>query len=626
MSGVSDPDDSSETGLVATIVPDPIRRSFALKFVLVLFLMGLIVVAVGLTATQLLTAQVEQTVEDEHRQLANQQATTVETWLQRNAVSVRLSSQNDAWSLPKERAASLKTARTDTWTVMFGVDQLHLVERTGNGTFRAIESATIDRGETLASANRGWVAERVPNNMPDSSVAMSSVYRTGDRYVIGFVSPVRFTSDRYLVAEFGVDGLRKSLAKVGAGQNQSAQFTQIVGGDGIVQAATSTSEIGTVYASGAGSNPIQCVLEHPGVGGTCFEARMGPNDVYDGTYTVATAQVTVEGLTDDWVVAVHTPTEEAFAFVTTLRKLGFLATIVGFVLFGIVGAGLGLSITRSIDQLRAKAVEMEQGNLDVTIETDRIDAIGQLYGSLDSMREALSIQIDEAQQARKEAEVSRAEAMEMNQYLQRKAEEYSETMERCAAGDLTQRMEPDGENESMDRIASSFNGMIAELEKTTGQLATFADEVETSGEVVYESAANVREASEQAADSIQQISADTDDQIDRLEAVQDDLEAAIESLETVDAEADLSDSIENLRTIADAIDEILDLAEDTLEESETVSGAAEEQAAELSEVSQRAEDLTRYARPLDDVLNRFETDSEHEFYFPTGPGASDDEE
>jgi len=269
---------------------------------------------------------------------------------------------------------------------------------------------------------------------------------------------------------------------------------------------------------------------------------------------------------------------------------------------------------------------MEQGNLDIDIETDRIDAIGQLYGSLDSMRKALSIQIDEAQQARKEAEVSRAEAMEMNQYLERKAEEYSETMERCAAGDLTQRMEPDGENESMDRIAASFNEMIAELEKTTGQLATFADEVETSGEVVFESAANVREASEQAADSIQQISADTDDQIERLEAVRDDLDAAIDAFEGIESpDVAFDDAIENLQTVADAIDEILAIAEDTVGEAETVSEAAEEQAAELSEVSQRAEDLTRYARPLDDVLSRFETDSEHEFYFPTGPGASDDE-
>ncbi|MFC6973560.1 hypothetical protein ACFQL1_01000 [Halomicroarcula sp. GCM10025709] len=54
-------------------------------------------------------------------------------------------------------------------------------------------------------------------------------------------------------------------------------------------------------------------------------------------------------------------------------------------------------------------------------------------------------------------------------------------------------------------------------------------------------------------------------------------------------------------------------------ESETVAGAAEEQAAELNEVSSRAEQLKRYAQPLGDILGRFETEAEHEFVFSGGP-------
>jgi hypothetical protein len=68
-------------------------------------------------------------------------------------------------------------------------------------------------------------------------------------------------------------------------------------------------------------------------------------------------------------------------------------------------------------------------------------------------------------------------------------------------------------------------------------------------------------------------------------------------------------------------------------EAENVAGAAEEQAAELNEVSERANDLQRYAAPLRDILGRFETEAEHEFVFsvgPTGgaasPGSSPDED
>jgi hypothetical protein len=63
-------------------------------------------------------------------------------------------------------------------------------------------------------------------------------------------------------------------------------------------------------------------------------------------------------------------------------------------------------------------------------------------------------------------------------------------------------------------------------------------------------------------------------------------------------------------------------------ESETVAGAAEEQAAELNEVSSRAEKPKRYAQPLGDILNRFETEAEHEFVFSGGPsqGLAEDED
>jgi len=58
---------------------------------------------------------------------------------------------------------------------------------------------------------------------------------------------------------------------------------------------------------------------------------------------------------------------------------------------------------------------------------------------------------------------------------------------------------------------------------------------------------------------------------------------------------------------------------DDMQESEAVAGAAEEQAAELNEVTSRTKQLKRYARPLGDILERFETDAEHEFVFSGGP-------
>ncbi len=43
--------------------------------------------------------------------------------------------------------------------------------------------------------------------------------------------------------------------------------------------------------------------------------------------------------------------------------------------------------------------------------------------------------------------MSRAEALEVNKYLQKKAEEFSDVMEETTAGNLTERMATDGEND-----------------------------------------------------------------------------------------------------------------------------------------------------------------------------------
>jgi methyl-accepting chemotaxis protein len=212
----------------------------------------------------------------------------------------------------------------------------------------------------------------------------------------------------------------------------------------------------------------------------------------------------------------------------------------------------------------------------------------------------------------------------MADYLQEKAEEFSVAMEQTAAGDMTTRMETDGENESMDRIAEEFNEMIEELEKTTGQLKSFSEEVAESGDVVLSSAESVREASEQVAESVQKISDEAYEQKDRLQAVSEDLDELVVSLEAFEDEhdVDFSDTLEQFRSVATELQTAADISEEMMAESETVAGAAEEQAAELNEVSSRAEKLKRYARPLGDILERFETEAEHEFVFSGGPSQS----
>ncbi|WP_245683234.1 HAMP domain-containing protein [Halovenus aranensis] len=327
-------------------------------------------------------------------------------------------------------------------------------------------------------------------------------------------------------------------------------------------------------------------------------------------------------------VVTETPKSAAFE-VRDIVAQNFGLTLGFAFLFLLVGIGAGGWVAiRDLNSLASRAEEMGEGDLDVDLETNRKDEIGILYDEFDDMRSDLKERIteaedarDEAESARKEAEVARAEAEEMATYLQEKAETYSKIMQEVGMGDMTQRMEPDGEEESMDQIAEQFNEMIEELEKTTGQLKSYVDEVEEAGAEVEQSAETVRDASEQVADSIQKISDDAYNQKERLKEISETMDEVTDELEAAAAEegVDIEDSLANIREVATNVNNIAELSEETMAEAEHVAGAAEEQAAELNEVSERANDLQRYAQPLRDILGRFETEAEHEFVFSVGP-------
>jgi methyl-accepting chemotaxis protein len=626
-----DSEQSAVLGALQSVTPEFIRKSFAIKFGLVLLIMALSIGAIGVAATQVITDQTESNVESEFLGDAQQQADIIEQWIETNRLQTQLLSEDEVWAqdtIETEPARQRDELSAD-------VVHVHVIED-GNQGPRVIGGTDLEDGSDLQDTARGWFIEpQVFNNrilnLEATEVYVSDTYTVGDETVVGFVSPVSTVEDRYLFIEVSVSDVQRSLR--GSNPEEDVGFTQAVntgpyqtddgqqnlvmidarGSNGklLEQYATDGSEALTVLED---ANELRDSEDTAGV-----ERQMPANDaVIDEVYTVGYSPVE----NSDWVVVTHGPRSAVFGFVDTLSTWGLIVTLFSVLLIGVTGSVLGYSTATSIDQLTSKTDEIREGNLDVELSSTRVDNIGRLYEGFDDMRDALKTQIREAEQARKEAEVARAEAEELAEYLQDKAEEYSEVMQQVSGGDLTQRMEQDGEEASMDQIATEFNDMIEELEKTTGQLKSYVDEVEQAGAEVESSAATVRQASEQVADSIQKISDDAYDQKDRLDELQtamdtlaDDIEAIADQHDSVD----MSDSLAEIREVADELDALTELSQETMAEAEEVAGAAEEQAAELNAVSERANDLQRYAQPLRDILERFETEAEHEFVFSVGP-------
>ncbi|SFS06691.1 Methyl-accepting chemotaxis protein [Halomicrobium zhouii] len=608
----------SSGGIAQTVTPNFIRQSFALKFGLVLLVMGMSVGVIGLVATEQVKSETQTNVENEYRNGALQEADIIEQWVSRNRLSTKLMSSDEGWDSNEDLSLKLENEKSELSGEVVG---MHIVDTSGEQA-EVVASNTLREGPTLSGRPQSWILEESFSSASD--VAMSETYLTNRQHVVGFVSPVPSGEGRYILIEYSIEDIAGSLQ---GADRATGGFTQVVNEEGTVmidEPRQGESGVGNVtlysYSGGEADRPLQEAIElrsSSDDAGVIQEMQANDN-VIDERYTVGYSPVSGT----DWVVLVHAPYSSVFGFVQDVQQWGLIATGGGVVLIGGVGAILGYSTSSTIDRLTRKTEEMREGNLDVEISSSRIDNIGRLYDGFADMRDSLKNQIDEAERARKEAEVSRAEAMEVNNYLQQKADEFSQAMEATAAGDMTQRMETEGENESMDRIANEFNSMIEELEKTTGQLKSFADEVAESGDVVLASSESVRDASEQVAESIQKISDDAYEQKDRLQGVSENLDELVDTLERFQAEnpsVDMGDSIDQFRQVATTMQEAAETSERMMAESENVAGAAEEQAAELNEVSSRAEKLKRYARPLGDILNRFETEAEHEFVFSGGP-------
>jgi methyl-accepting chemotaxis protein len=636
-SGDSEP--GAAVRFLQAITPGVIRRSFAIKFGLALLVMALSIGAIGVAATQVLAEETESSAESEFQGVASQQADIIDQWLESNSQQARLLSANQAWTTDEEAALSAELERQQP-ELADEVHELHVIDDQADTGPVVAASTSLDGGDSLAEGERAWVDTRFPEirELAPDDVFVSDTYPQGDERVVGFVSPVAGVDDRYLLVEVSVFGIQGSLR--GATPAQDVGFTQVVD-TGPYQSSESETNRVVIDARGeAGrlldpyaddepatrplerANELRDENEDDGV-----IARIGPDPaVLDEEYTVGYSPVENS---EDWVVVTHGPRSEVFGLVDALSRWGLIVTAVAVLLIGIVGSLLGYSTSTAIDRLTEKTEEIRQGNHDVDLSTSRVDNIGQLYVGFADMRDSLQQQIAEAEEsrqeaenARNEAEAARAEAEELATYLQEKAEEYSEIMGQVGAGDLTQRMTTDGEEESMDRIAEEFNEMISELEKTTGQLDSYVDEVEEAGRKVETSAGTVREASEQVADSIQKISDDAYDQKERLRRISETMDGVTDDIARIAAdheEVSMEESLARIQDVSSELRDVAELSEETMAETENVAGAAEEQAAELTEVSERAHDLQRYAQPLRDILGRFETEAEHEFVFSVGP-------
>lgn len=558
------------------LVPAAIRRRYAVKFGIALLILGLSVGLIGFVATAELTSGVEDRVEEDQTAFASQEAQGLQMWTEQNERTIGVMARSDAVASDDPAVIEDRLLEwqehlaDDTFAISYVDLEAETVLASTDSTLRERSLADLEGVDETAYAE---ATEDVPWT---SSPYVTDGELDEEAAVITYVLAVPDVEDRAIVytAELESHDL----------DTPDGVTTVVVDGDNeiVLDNAGYLDEYETL---GLEYDDASIVDDARTDGATTRQVAAGTAsvlDVYDfpsEEYVVSAARV--HGT--DWVVLTHEPESQAFGFVHTVNEWGMYATAAGVLLIGLFGAVLGRNTAVSIDRLTRKAAEIEEGNLDVDLETKRIDNIGRLYDGFDSMRLALRRQIEEAETAREEAERERERIAEINDHLQRTAAEYSDVMKAAADGDLTARMAADGENEAMDAIAAEFNAMLEEIERTVAELSRFATDVATASEQVTASTEEVQSASERVTESVQEIS--------------DGAERQNQSLQSVTQEmSGLSTTTEE---IAASSNEVADIASRTVETGTEGQAAAQEAITAMERIEGEAEDAVAEMRRLE---------------------------
>ena len=620
MSGDNTADESS-TEDANSLLPGFLAKSFLLKFVAALLLVSLIIFGVSANTYVETSDQLNDETSSEYIGVAQQSATQIQDWRQARSDTTRRMAQFEVIQSgsQSERQSFLEA---ETSRLPEDVHRVHLVDSDSATIVASTDSAK--EGEPLNTREAPWQNQELTYN--DDGVFVSNASEALGRSLVSFVTPVETESGdtMLLVMQTDLDELAKNLPAPSEGV-----YSQVVDSQGRVVAGTLGQD-----ALARNDGTFQQYTEEPSglellqdgldgnsgfVQGSSTSSSIAASPPSDTMSEYVIAYAPVAG--QDLIVATHVPVSAAYELRSTITQNLLILSVTAFLGIGIIGIVFGRGAVSALNRLTAKAEQLEAGDLDVDLEVTRADEFGRLTAAFANMRDSLRERIQEAESARKEAEVSRSEALAMTEYLEEKAEDYSDVMRRCANGDLTQRMDTDNENDAMDRIAEEFNEMLNELEKTTGQLKTFSEEVAESSDIVLTNTENVRESAESVTGSIDTITTDATAQQERLDELSTTLDDVIDALESFkgNPHVDISDELERFQSVSEVLDEATEKSQSIRTEAEGASEKTNQQAEELDEVSERADRLKRYAKPLGGILDRFETAAEHEFVFSGGP-------
>jgi methyl-accepting chemotaxis protein len=584
---------------LAGLLPDAVRQSYLRQFgtAVVVILVLLLIVLGGVYAAEQ-DAQ-KDAVREGLATNTERNAAEVANWRDQHVSTARVVSQSSRLRVNGE-VSVVTTLQSMGRSMPNEVVGIHLLNWQNDSI--AASSVALERN---GSERFPWLESADFEDLIVGSVVVSDGYRVDNETRIAFLSGVRRGVEHAVAIEVSVDESFSFREPVDGAR------TRILHRNATVLYGESAAT-GSAYDGPARETLVNASRFHPSM------LLVSPDDT-GGNATLTTEGGTVAShaaVPGARMAVVTTASTSAFAVGTkTKAYLGLVFLFVALSL-GVVGFVVERPISRSISRLADRTQAIEDGDLDVDLETHRQDEVGTLYRTFASMRDSLADRIgeterareearSEAEAARREAEAAKQEAEAFSAHLEETADEYGETIRACADGDLTRRLDPDDESEAMAEIATAFNATMADLERMVAQVRTFAEEVADSTARATTTTERARETGADLSDAAGGISESATEQDDHLSTVTEemnDLSATVQEVAaTADTVADLSAETEQLA------DDGSEAASVAMSEMETIESATAETAAEIRSLDEEVDQVAEIATLIGDIADQTNT-------------------
>ncbi|SDR34321.1 methyl-accepting chemotaxis protein [Natronobacterium texcoconense] len=568
---------------LARLVPKAIRKRYVAKFVVSILVVTVVVAAVGFAGYASIDGTVRADASEQLESTAELQADGIGDWVETMQVQTRTLSASSELAADDTQEAQGKLVEEQA-RMSVDVRAIHYVD----ADEETVVTSTDDqlRGVSLEEVDEPWGDGAIVDDLAfddavwHSEQAYESSTGSLDDQVMAFASRIEDRNDRFVVLVGTLEYRVDQLDQPGAGSS-----TAIVDGTDTV---VLQPEDGQLAAADLDEEATMAAL-----GGRMSVAE-------DEEFVRAYVPVA----DTDWVAVSTVPTDEAYGVAADVGATVIGIVVVSLLTLGVVGTVLGRQTVVPLARLRDRVDEMEDGNLETAVESNRIDEIGRLFDGFESMRRSLQTQIEEAKSAREEAERAREETEAMNRHLERKADEYSEVMQECAAGNLTVRLDPESESEAMAEIAAEFNEMVDELEETVVTVKSFATEVATASEEVTASSEEVRSASVRVSESVQEISDGATRQNDQIQAVTDEMNGLSTTTEQIAASSsEVADLAERTARTGKRGRDAAQNAIEGMSEVETESETAVEEIEQLQQEVEQIDELLEFITEVAEQTN-----------------------